>query len=173
MQQQLAALGPPPYLGLTWRAGTAPERQRGSGWSLHKAIPLDPLGAVLRQVDATWIALQRHPEPGEIGRLADLAGKPLHDLTALNDDLESMLALLALIDDYAGVSNTNMHLRAAAGRAAKVLVPQPPEWRWMAAGGKSPWFPGFRIYRQEFDGNWGNAFDRLATDLLIGKNARE
>lgn len=165
MKQRLAALGPPPYLGLTWRAGTAPELQRGSGWSLHKAIPLEALAAALRGVDGTTIALQRHPENGEIGRLAQFADKPLHDLTALNDDLESMLALLALIDDYVGVSNTNMHLRAAAGRSAKVLVPQPPEWRWMAAGYESPWFPGFRIYRQDTDGDWGAALGRLAADL--------
>ena len=59
-----------------------------------------------------------------------------------------MLALLALLDDYVGVSNTNMHLRAGVNRTAKVLVPAPPEWRWMAEGKESPWFPGFTVYRQ-------------------------
>jgi len=45
-------------------------------------------------------------------------------------------------------------------------VPRPAEWRWMAAGDGSPWFPGFRIYRQGFDGNWDKALDRLRGDLL-------
>ena len=36
-----------------------------------------------------------------------------------------MLALLSLIDEYVGVSNTNMHLRAGVGKTAKVLVPAP------------------------------------------------
>ncbi|HEY4579411.1 MAG TPA: tetratricopeptide repeat protein [Candidatus Acidoferrales bacterium] len=168
MKQRLDALGPPPYLGLTWRAGTAPEQQRGADWSLHKALPLEPLGAALREADGTLIALQRNAETGEIGRLAERAGRPVHDLTAVNDDLESMLALLALIDDYIGVSNTNMHLRAAAGRSARVLVPQPPEWRWMATGDESPWFPGFRIYRQGVDGDWGEAMAKLGGDLRGG-----
>ena len=79
-----------------------------------------------------------------------------------------MLAVLALIEDYIGVSNTNMHLRAGAGRTARVLVPQPPEWRWMAAGEESPWFPGFRIYRQGIDGDWGEALAKLARDLRGG-----
>ena len=46
--------------------------------------------------------------------------RPVHDLTALNEDLEGMLALLSCLDEYTGVSNTNMHLRAAAGRTARM-----------------------------------------------------
>jgi hypothetical protein len=76
-----------------------------------------------------------------------------------------MLALLALIDDYIGVSNTNMHLRAGVGKTARVLVPCPAEWRWMAKGNRSPWFPGFSIYRQENNGDWSNALAQLAADL--------
>jgi hypothetical protein len=89
----------------------------------------------------------------------------VHDLSALNEDLEAMLALLALVDEYVGVSNTNMHLRAGVGRTARVLVPQPPEWRWMAVGEASPWFPGFRVYRQHVDGEWRDALARLSRDL--------
>ena len=56
-------------------------------------------------------------------------------------------------------------LRAVAGKTARVLVPAPPEWRWMAEGKESPWFPGFRVYRQEYDGSWDTAFTELAVDL--------
>jgi hypothetical protein len=164
-KEHLAALGPPPYLGVTWRAGIAPEQQRGTDWVLHKAVPLELLCGALRNVKGTLIALQRNPEGAELGRLATLAGRPVHDLTALNEDLEGMLALLALVDDYIGVSNTNMHLRAGAGRRARVLVHCPPEWRWMATGGESPWFPGFRIYRQGVDSEWGDAIAELGRDL--------
>ena len=165
IEEMLAASGPPPYLGLTWRAGVAPEDQRGSVWVLHKGVPLDGLGAALHGIEGTFVALQRRPQSGEIERLAGTIGKPLHDLTALNEDLEAMLALLALLDDYIGVSNTNVHLRAGAGRSARVLVPCPPEWRWMAAGDESPWFPGFRIYRQRPDGDWSAALNQLTQDL--------
>jgi hypothetical protein len=76
-----------------------------------------------------------------------------------------MLALLHLLDDYIGVSNTNMHLRAAAGRSARVLLPNPAEWRWMRWGRASPWFPGFRCYRQSLRGDWSGAMAELARDL--------
>lgn len=166
LQQRLAALGSPPYLGLTWRGGIAPEAQRGAHWALFKQIPLQQLGDTLQGIEGTFLALQRNPMPGEIEGLGARLGKPVHDLTALNEDLEAMLALLALIDEYIGVSNTNVHLRAGVGGTTRVLVPCPPEWRWRAAGEESPWFPGFRIYRQAPDGNWDGALKRLCDDLL-------
>jgi hypothetical protein len=87
------------------------------------------------------------------------------DFTALNDDLEQMLALMSLIDEYVGVSNTNVHLRALANRPTRVLVPCPAEWRWMAAGA-SPWFPGSGVYRQTPDSRWEDALGALRRDLL-------
>jgi tetratricopeptide (TPR) repeat protein len=165
MQARLSALGPPPYFGVTWRAGTPPSEQRGTAWVLHKEVGLESLGPVLRGAGGTWVSLQRNPAPGETERLATHAGAPVHDLSALNEDLEAMVAVLALLDDYVGVSNTNMHLRAGVGKTARVLVPSPAEWRWMNSGESSPWFPGFRIYRQAPDGSWSAALARLARDL--------
>jgi len=163
--KRLSAAGPPPYLGVTWRAGTPPERQRGESWSLSKQISPVSLGEALKGFRGTLIALQREGDRSEIDRIAACAGKPVHDFSELANDLDALLALLSLLDEYVGVSSTNMHLRAGAGRTARVLVPQPAEWRWMAAGEESPWFPGFRIYRQAPDGDWNDALSRLTRDL--------
>jgi len=165
MRQKLATVGPPPYIGLTWRAGTPPEQQDSVSWMLYKHIALPDLATAISASGGTVIALQRKPAPGEIETLAQALGRAVHDFTAYNEDLESMLALLALLDEYVGVSNTNMHLRAAVGRNARVLVPAPAEWRWMHSGRSSPWFPGFKIYRQGLDGDWSRALARLARDL--------
>lgn len=165
IRSRLAAFGPPPYMGVTWRGGTAPEKQQTTAWLLYKSIDLPALASVLDAVPGTIVALQRKPAAGEIDALAESLGRPVHDLTALNDDLEGMLALLALLDEYIGVSNTNMHLRAAAGRTARVLVPVPAEWRWMQSGRTSPWFPGFSIYRQSLRSDWSRALAALKHDL--------
>jgi Flp pilus assembly protein TadD len=157
--------GPVPHVGITWRAGIAAREQRSVHWVLEKSVPLAELGAALRETPGTLLSLQRHPLPDETAALCAATGRKIVDLSALNEDLETLLALLALIDDYVGVSNTNMHLRAACGRPARVLVPNPAEWRWMHGGGESPWFPGFRIYRQTLDGRWGPALAQLAADL--------
>lgn len=165
IREELARAGEGPYIGLTWRAGTAPEDQRGASWNLHKNVPLAALGAALVTVPGTLVALQRKPAPRDLETLSATVGRPVHDCTALNDDLESMLALLSVLDEYLAVSNTNVHLRAGTGRMSRVFVPQPAEWRWRASGHQSPWFPGSPIYRQATDGRWDDALLSLATDL--------
>ena len=165
IREKLSTLGPPPYLALTWRGGTAPHEQSGKWWSLYKNIGLDVFGKTLAGLPHTLLAVQRKPLADEIARLSAAAGAPIHDLCDVNDDLETMLALLAVVDEYVGVSNTNMHLRAGLGRDARVLVPRPSEWRWMAYGEQSPWFPGFTVYRQGIDGTWHQALERLHAHL--------
>ncbi len=165
IQARLATYGPPPYIGITWRAGTAAQNQ-GADWLLSKALPLTALGAALQLTTATLLALQRQPAPGELAELSRACARTVHDCTDLNDNLEAMLALLYIIDDYVGVSNTNMHLRTAARRRARVLVPNPAEWRWCYNRHHSPWFPDWPLYRQSPEGEWTQALLQLGHDLM-------
>lgn len=160
LKAELAALGPAPYLGVLWRAGTP-----GLEGALLKQVPAEALGAALRSQPGTVLVLQREAEPGEVERFASALGRQAHDLSAAQADLERLLALLDLLEHYVGVSSTAVHLLAGLGRGARVLVPAPPEWRWMAAGAASPWFPGSRAYRQGTDGSWAGALEALAREL--------
>ena len=80
----------------------------------------------------------------------------------MNANLDDALAAMTLVDDYIGVSSTNVHLRAGAGGTARVLVPFPPEWRWMMRG-DSLWFPGTRVHRQRADGDWSDALRAISS----------
>jgi hypothetical protein len=173
-REELARLGPPPYLGLTWRAGTDLRRSRELGVEQRvqfKEVPPALLGEALRGWPGTLVSVQRASTPEELRVLQEAAGKDVHDLSAVNDDLREALAVLAALDDYVGVSNTNMHLRAGLGRTARVLVPNPPEWRWMRSGDASPWFPGFSVYRQPASRDWSGPLRRLREDLLGGSGS--
>lgn len=165
IRERVGRLAPPPYMGLTWRAGTPHEAQRRGEPVLYKEVPLELFARVLEGIPGTVLALQRQARAGELEALSKALGRDVLDLSELNEDLEHMVALLALIDEYIGVSNTNMHLMAGVGRTARVLVPHPPEYRWMARGEESPWFPGFRVYRQHQNGDWSSASARLSDDL--------
>jgi len=162
-------MGPRPWIGLTWRAGT-PADVVAHG--LYKTVPTVGLMAAVRPMDATVLALQRGLQEGELRDAASALGRPIHDLSAFNEDPEDALVLMCLIDRYVGVSNTNMHLAAACGATADVMVPFPPEWRWGLAGG-SPWFPGFRVHRQLPNGDWSEAFSALGSSLAVGSRSRE
>lgn len=158
--QMRAALGRGPWLGVTWRAGTAAK----SG-ALFKEVVRDALARALSGYRGAVVAVQRRPADGEVAAFAGALGRPVVDLTAANEDLETILALMGLLDDYVCVSNTNVHLRAAQGRTARVLAPHPPEFRWLAEGEASPWFPGDRVYRQTAHGAWDPALLRLTAEL--------
>ena len=166
----LARHGEPPFVGISWRAGTDPrDPEFGRRLdALSKQIEPEVLAAALDRIPGTLVVLQRRPRPEELAALAKRLGRTLPDLSELNEDLEEMVALLSALDEYVGVSNTNMHLAAGVGRTARVLVPYPPEWRWMEAGDESPWFPGFKVYRQSIARSWSEALARLRTDLLAG-----
>jgi Flp pilus assembly protein TadD len=143
MRERLRALGPAPYLAVAWRAG---EPKTELFETLFKEIPFDALADAVREIPGTVVSVQRAPRAGETEALAKLLGRPVHDLSEMNRDLEDALALMALADELVGVSNTNVHLRAGAAKPSRVFVPFPIEWRWMARG-ESPWFPGTRVTR--------------------------
>jgi Tfp pilus assembly protein PilF len=168
-RRRLAGLGPAPYLALTWRAGTdvlgAQEFGRERGLQ-SKEVPPAAFGEALRGWRGTLVSVQRAPRAEEAAALAAAAAAPLHDLSALNEDLPEMLALLSVVEEYACVSNTNVHLLAGIGRGARVLVPYPAEWRWMSEGASSPWFPGSVVYRQPRTRAWQEPLAALRRDLV-------
>jgi len=165
LQRVLEAFGPPPYIGLTWRAGTPRAAQQADTPVLFKDVPLSRFAGLMRTIPARYVVVQRAPAAGEVDALREQSGRSVLDLSDVNDDLEAMLALMTLLHDYIAVSNTNVHLRAAVDCTAHVLVPHPPEWRWLRTGGHSPWFQGMRVYRQSAQGDWDDAFGALTRDL--------
>ena len=87
------------------------------------------------------------------------------DAAAWNDDLAAMAGLVASLDEYVGVSSTNVHIAAGLDVSASVLVPQPPEWRYGHDGGSTPWFPRFRVYREHARDGGEGALASLAAHL--------
>jgi tetratricopeptide (TPR) repeat protein len=162
-------LGPRPWIGATWRAGTDLARQPEVGqaaMSQAKAVPPGLLGAALRGWPGTVIVLQRGGRPEDLAQFAAALGGPYRDLSSTSEDLPSLLALLASLDEYVGVSNTNIHMLAGLGKTGRVLVPYPGEWRWMSREEQSPWFPGFAVYRQPQSRDWAGPLAKLRGDLL-------
>ncbi len=162
--RRLAVIGEGPYLGITWRAGMA--KGAITLWSaLRKEVSLEMMAQAIRGFPGRILILQRNVTADELSQISKIVGCPVHDFSDLNDNLDQMLALLDELDEHVCVSNTNVHLRAALGKTSRVLVPHPPDWRWMAEGETSPWFPDCQVYRQTVDGNWGAALERLREAL--------
>jgi tetratricopeptide (TPR) repeat protein len=156
-----------PLAGLAWRAGTAPRTGLVGQKLLSKEVAPALLAAALAALPYRWVSIQRRPGEGETAEMERALGAPLLDFSAANEDLEDILALMSLLDEYVGVSSTNVHLRAGVGRGGRVLVPFPADWRWQAARA-SPWFPGFATYREDREAGWGGALAELRAGLERG-----
>jgi len=152
-----------PVIGITWEAGTPEELQsrKSSTRKLSKVFSIEELVNILKPLNVTIAILQRNPKKDHLTYIKNNLDKPVINLANYNENLNEILSLLSLIDDYVGVSNTNMHLYAAIGKTANVLVPHPADWRWLVSGDNSPWLPGFSIYRQLADGDWNIPVSQL------------
>ncbi|MEK6748663.1 MAG: tetratricopeptide repeat protein [Pseudomonadota bacterium] len=166
-QAALARCGPPPYIGVTWNAGPYLPNTPEAHTALYKKnCPIDLLGQALGGINATFIVLQRHSQSAELKILHHSTQRDIGDFSAWCDDLNQLYGLLACLDNYVGVSNTNMHLRASLRLPAYVLLNHPAEWRW-DMGATSAWFPTFTLLRQQPDGDWHAPLSRLTQQLDI------
>ncbi len=170
----LQSLGEGPYIGLTWKAGVGVQGAGNMFGKLAKAVDVDQFAEALSPVRATWISLQRNVLADEMQVFQKKIGAPVHDAASLTDDLEDLLALLSLLDENVGVSNTNMHLRASLGKGSLVMVQNPGgDWRWGVEGTGSMWFTESRVYRQDRDGDWAPAMFALSNELQQVYGLRE
>lgn len=167
-KQELAKIGPPPYIAVTWRGGPKGRKHRAGIRALEKFIDPTLLGGVLANSKATILSLQRLPEPDEAQALYQALGRKPADYSALNNNLAGMLALLSIVDEYVTVSNTNLHLREGLAKSSQVFVNRPfQDWRWQAEGNQSIWYPNSQVYRQDKDKSWSKTLTELNQYLSV------
>lgn len=135
-----------PWVGITRRAGTNNSRTD----YLYKELPSRYLEDILSVCCGTFFDFTRIPDSNDDGLKGSMKELNWIDVSEMTNDLEQTVALLALLDDYIGVSNTNIHLLAGLGKKAHVYIPFPADFRWFVSGA-SEWFPGFHVVREEVD----------------------
>jgi hypothetical protein len=151
-----------PVIAVAWRAGG-----RIGDWNTIKEVDPQRLGAALRGVAGTIVVMQRDVRAEDLAAFLRGYHGPMIDTSRCNDDLDDALAVLACVDSYVGVSSTNLHLALGVGTPAHVLVPHPPDWRFIrdGVGEESPWYRGVALYRQAGQGSWARAFTALGQAL--------
>lgn len=84
------------------------------------------------------------------------------DFEDMADTAEAINELDLVISCDTSVAN----LAGAMGKETWVLVPYSPDWRWMADGDSTIWYPSVKVYRQGEDRKWGPVIERVKHDLL-------
>jgi tetratricopeptide (TPR) repeat protein len=164
-RSRLLASGSPPYIGISWRGGAARTRAAMRSIALEQWLP------VLRATPGTYVNLQYgdcEPELDAV-RAHGVGVVSFPDAIA---DYDETAALVAALDLVISVQTAVVHLAGALAKPAWVMVPVVPEWRYMAQGDRSPWYPSLRLFRQTQPDDWSDVIARIRSQLQAQGIAR-
>jgi tetratricopeptide (TPR) repeat protein len=84
------------------------------------------------------------------------------DFDASADAFLDTAAVMANCDLIVTSDTSVAHLAGALGRPVFLALRKAPDWRWLAAGTQSPWYPTMRLFRQRQQGDWTPVFAEIA-----------
>ncbi|WP_374440205.1 hypothetical protein [Stella sp.] len=158
LRARYRALGDGPLIGLSWRSANrhAPTA---------KSSRLADWGAILGR-PAVFLDLQYGDTDADRAEAA-AGGWVVHRDPAVDPlgDLDHVAAQMAALDAIVTVSNTTAHLAGALGVPSAVLLPRGRGQVWCWLDGRTPWYAGQRICRQERAGRWEAAIAGAAAML--------
>jgi len=93
------------------------------------------------------------------------AMKNLHSLGDLIANFEDTAAIVENMDLIISIDTSLVHLAGALGKKVLVLLSWCPDWRWLANGEYSLWYPSATLIRQSSPKNWESVMSKV-TKLL-------
>jgi tetratricopeptide (TPR) repeat protein/precorrin-6B methylase 2 len=144
-------------VGLVWAGSPAHQKDQ------YRSIPLSALAPLAELQGVHFVSLQKGAASDEIINAA-----PGFEIVNLGPELEDFCdtaAVISQLDLVICVDTAVAHLAGALGKPVWVMVPTPPDFRWMEGREDSPWYPTMRLFRQRRRGEWGDVVDRIKTEL--------
>lgn len=159
MQIWQSRLGPQvkPRIGIAWCGRPSHKNDHNRSIALQTL-----LGSFALPVEL--ISLQKDVNAADEVFLRAKSSSVAHFGPVLTDFMETA-ALAALMDLVVTVDTSVAHLAAALGRPTWILLPSPPDCRWMLDREDSPWYPSVRLFRQNQAGDWGVVIANVAAAL--------
>ena len=147
-------------VGLCWKGN--PRFENDDQRSLASLKILAPLGAV---AGVRFFSLQKGA--GEDEAAQPPSGLPLIDLAPEITDFADSAAIIENLDLLISVDTALAHLSGALAKSCWLLLPDyKTDWRWLAEGSASPWYPGvMRLFRQRAMGDWTRVVAELGAAL--------
>jgi cytochrome c-type biogenesis protein CcmH/NrfG len=159
-KSRLAALGMDLKVGLCLRGGTLATRRHAR--SIRTEACLD----LLRTPSCHFVCLQNGDCADEVEKLG-ARGIRLHWWPHINEDFETLAALIASLDVVISVPCSSAHLAGALGKPLWLLLSASPEWRYLARGSRMPWYPSATSFRQQRAGDWSGVVMQVQEALMV------
>jgi hypothetical protein len=145
-----------PRAGVVWAAGN---------WNPSRSIPFSIFRQILSNSDCEFWSLQGGA-PQSDWELLPFSSQ-LRDSAFLGSGLMTLACAISQLDLVITVDTLAAHLVGAMGIPAWLLLQHAADWRWMAHGNTSPWYPSLRIFRQSAPGDWENLIQEVREELHI------
>lgn len=146
--------GDTPRVGLVWAAGE---------WNPSRSIPFALIRDLLDEPGCEFWNLQGSPAHDEW--LSSAPTFQARDIAEIGDGLLNLACVIGGLDLVITVDTLAAHVAGAMGIPAWVLLQYAADWRWMARGCTSPWYPSLRLFRQQSPGNWRDVLQRTRQEL--------
>ncbi|WP_295641501.1 tetratricopeptide repeat protein [uncultured Methylibium sp.] len=165
-REQLAARGPGPYIGVSWRGGNEATRRALRTMDVLQLAPL------VQGKRAEWVCLQYGDVKDDLARTA-AHGMPLHYWAESIKVLDDFAALITALDLVITVCNTTVHYAGALNRPVWIMAPRIPEWRYGLHSKVLPWYPSSRVFRQDETENWQRVLETIDDEFKAWRRKRD
>jgi ADP-heptose:LPS heptosyltransferase len=143
-------------VGIVWAGNPDYSKDRGRSADLARLAPLFAVPGV------SFVSLQRDVSARDIELLAQ------HGIPHTGPeqrDFGDAASLVERMDVVISVDTSVAHLAGSMGKPLWMLLSYSPDWRWGSEGGRSPWYPQAKLFRQERRGDWTAPVARVAEAL--------
>ena len=82
------------------------------------------------------------------------------------NDFSDTAAAIENLDLVITVDTSAAHLAGAMGKAAWLLLPYFPDWRWQLNRSDSLWYPSMKLFRQPKPDDWSLVFREVVSELI-------
>lgn len=145
-----------PRVGVVWAAGE---------WNKTRSIPFSILSELISEPACEFWSLQGGAAQSDWNQLPP--SPRLRDSADLGDGILNLACVISQLDLVITVDTLAAHLAGAMGIPAWVLLQHAADWRWMACGTTSPWYPSLRLFRQHAPDDWGALITEVRQELHI------
>lgn len=143
-----------PRIGVVWAAGE---------WNVSRSIPFPLFRQLLSSSNCEFWCLQGGASHSCWDQLP--FSPLLHDSAYLGRGLMTLACVISQLDLVITVDTLAAHLAGAMAIPTWVLLQHAADWRWMASGDTSPWYPSLRLFRQPAPGDWHSLIDEVRKEL--------
>ena len=148
-----------PIIGISWRSGSEHA-------GVPRSIPLSDLQPLVADNSFMFVNLQYGETDMDLKTMRNMGCAIIDD--ARVDPLKDMdlaAAQIAAMDLVVSAANTAVHLGGALGIPTWVALSKTPDWRWLAEGMASPWYPNVRLFRQTDIADWRKPVAQIISAL--------